>query len=131
MKKAIRGLAAGLLTAGLLGCWGGASVRAEPPFLKEFLAKYAKADGTADEQAYAELLNKTKCNICHMGKTKKERNAFGKAMSEFLKKGEKDKAVIAKAIDDAGAKKSVTDDDASPTFAELIAQFKLPGGDPQ
>jgi hypothetical protein len=77
--------------------------------------------------------------MCHVqGKEKKVRNAYGTQLSMILKKDnfkpdrlkaepEKCAAEIVAALDAVAAKKS--GDDSSPTFGELIAQHKLPGGD--
>lgn len=113
-----------------------------PPFFKEFQAKYVKAD-SADEKdkAFATLVTQTaKCNVCHMPAPaeKKLRNAYGKQLATILKKenfkadrlkaeAEKCTAEIMAALEAVAAMKS--GDDTSPTFGELIAQGKLPGGD--
>jgi len=115
------------------------SAHAIPPFSKEFVAKYVKAD-SADEKdkTFAELINKTKCNVCHQGSDKKVRNEYGKHLSTLLKKdnfkadrlqaeADKCKAEIVAALDAVAAMKS--GDDKSPTYGELIAAGKLPGGD--
>ncbi|MBI3839870.1 MAG: hypothetical protein HY288_18255 [Planctomycetia bacterium] len=117
------------------------SAQAIPPFSKEWVAKYTKPD-SADEKdkAFAELITKTvKCQVCHVGTTdKKMRNAYGKQLSMLIKKDnfkaerlqaepDKCKAEIIAALDAVAAMKS--GDDKSPTFGELIAQHKLPGGD--
>jgi hypothetical protein len=117
-----------------------ASVRALPPFFKEFQAKYVKPD-SADEKdkAFAALVvQKAKCNVCHVGTNKKMRNAYGMQLAMILKKdnfkpdrlkneADKVKEEINAALDAVAAKKSA--DDSSPTFGELIAQGKLPGGE--
>jgi hypothetical protein len=114
-----------------------------PPFSKEFEAKYVKPD-SADEKdkafAAAATNAKTgKCNVCHVaGQEKKVRNAYGKQLAMLLKKdnfkaerlkeeADKCKAEIIAALDTVAAMKS--GDDKSPSFGELIAQGKLPGGD--
>ena len=113
-----------------------------PPFSKEFEAKYVKPD-SADEKekafaAAATNMKTGKCNVCHAPGDKKVRNAYGKQLSMLLKKdnfkaerlkddGDKAKAEIIAALDAVAALKS--GDDKSPTFGELIAQGKLPGGD--
>lgn len=135
-------------TLGILGCalailFSGHVSRtwAIPPFLKEFEAKYVKPD-SADEKdkAFATLVKTTaKCNVCHVpGPDKKQRNAYGQKLAALLKKdnfkadrlkAEPDatKAEMIAAFDAVAAMKS--GDDASPTFGELIAQGKSPGGD--
>ncbi len=117
---------------------------AMPPFWKEFEAKYAKPDSADEkEKAFAALVTNAKtgkCNVCHVDKQeKKVRNAFGKQLNTILKKDnfkaerlkdepDKCKAEIIAALEAVAAMKS--GDDKSPTFGELIAQGKLPGGDP-
>ncbi len=116
------------------------SARALPPFSKEFQAKYLKPDSADEkEKAFATLVTgQVKCNVCHLGTDKKMRNAYGKQLSMLLKKenfkaprlkdeADKCKAEIDAAMDAVAAMKS--GDDKSPTFGELIAQGKLPGGD--
>ena len=116
------------------------SAQAVPPFMKEFTAKYVKADATDDkDKAFGEIVTKTaKCNVCHVGTDKKMRNAYGKQLAMLLKKDnfkadrlaaepDKVKAEIDAALDAVAAMKSGDGD--APTFGELIAQGKLPGGD--
>jgi hypothetical protein len=116
------------------------SALALPPFNKEFQAKYVKADSADDkEKAFAELVTKTaKCNVCHVGMDRKQRNAYGKQLSTLLKKDnfkaerlqaepDKVKAEINAALEAVAAMKSGDGD--APTFGELIVQGKLPGGD--
>jgi Leucine Rich Repeat (LRR) protein len=117
------------------------TAQALPPFFKEFQAKYVKAD-SADEKdkAFANTVTQTaKCNVCHVaGQDKKARNAYGKQLAMLLKKdnfkaerlkaeAEKCTAEIVAALDAVAAMKSAEGE--SPTFGELIAQGKLPGGD--
>ena len=118
------------------------AARAIPPFMKEFQAKYAKPDSADEkEKAFAALIiETTKCNVCHVqGEPKKARNAYGTALSKLLKKGdfgaerlkaepEKVTAEIVAALDTVSAEKSAGD--GSPTFGELLAQFKLPADAP-
>jgi hypothetical protein len=120
------------------------SAQALPPFWKEFEAKYVKPDSADEkEKAFAPVAANAKtgkCFVCHaIGQEKKVRNAYGKQLSMLLKKdnfkaerlqaeADKCKAEIIAALDAVAAMKS--GDDKSPTFGELIAQGKLPGGDP-
>lgn len=88
---------------------------ARPQNLKGFTLKYPalKAEAT-----------KAKCGICHPGKDKKERNAYGMAVQKGLtKKNEKDAEKIAKALGDAEKAKSGTE---GKTFGDLIEDGKLP-----
>jgi hypothetical protein len=101
-------------------------------FKKEFVAKYVKKDPTTDEEkAFAAAVTKANCNVCHVGKTKKVRNEYGKALDELLdKKADmKDTKKIQDALDKVGAMKSDPKNDASPTFGELFSQGKLPNSE--
>jgi hypothetical protein len=120
---------------------GASTAQALPPFFKEFQGKYVKADSDDEkDKAFTVLVTQTtKCNVCHVaGKDKKARNAYGMQLSMLLKKenfkaerlkdeAEKCTAEIVAALDAVAAMKS--GDDKSPTFGELIASGKLPGGD--
>lgn len=100
------------------------------PFMREFAAKYVDKESADPEmQAFAKAVKTAKCNLCHKGKKKKDRNAYGEALSELLdkKKDKKDKAKIQEALEKVAQRKSSPDDDQAPTFGELIAQNKLPG----
>lgn len=108
------------------------SAHAIAPFKKEFDDKYVKASpATPEEEAFAAAAKKAKCNVCHVGTKKTERNAYGLALDEFLdKKADvKNKEKIQEALDKVAAMHSVKDDPNSPTFGDLIKQGKLPGGD--
>jgi hypothetical protein len=93
------------------------------PFADEFKALYVK-DGTP---LAAEVEN-AKCNVCHVGKSKKDRNAYGEALAALLdKKEDKDnKDKIRQALEAVAAKPSGAA--GSPTFGDLIKEGKLPGG---
>ncbi len=96
-------------------------------FFDEFKALYVKPDsGDANEKALAAEVETAKCNVCHAGSNKKERNAYGNALAELLDKKEdkKDTAKIRGALEKVAAMPS---GDGKPTFGELIKQGKLPG----
>jgi hypothetical protein len=113
-----------------------------PPFFKEFQAKYVKADSADEnEKQFATLIvETTKCNVCHVqGEQKKVRNAYGTELSKHLKKAdfsterlkaepEKCTAEIMAAFDAVAAIKSAGEE--SPTYGELLGQFKLPAEAP-
>jgi len=82
------------------------------------------------EKALAAAVETAKCNLCHKGKEKKDRNAYGEALAELLDKKEDAKNVdkIRKALETVAAKASP---DGGPTFGELIKAGKLPGGAPE
>ena len=93
-------------------------------FFDEFKAKYVKEDGDAGDKAFAAEVEKAKCNVCHFGKEKKNRNDYGKALDKLLDKktDAKDKEKIQKALETVEKEKSA----AGPTFGELIKEHKLP-----
>lgn len=93
-----------------------ASARAT--YLKEFKEKYAATD-----EGYAAKIDGTKCYICHIGsKDKKKRNDYGMALSKVVKKNEKDKEKINKALGQIEGEKSPK----GKTFGELIKEHELP-----
>ena len=116
----------------------GASAGAMPPFFKEFKAKYIEENPNAEQAA---TLKKTKCFICHMkGQKKKVRNRYGSALDKLLDKEnfkkdrlkaepEKVKQEIVDALNAVAATRSEAGNEQSPTFGELLAQGKLPGGE--
>ena len=100
-------------------------------FGDEFKAVYVKADSNDPaEKALAAAVEGAKCNVCHKGKEKKDRNAYGEALAALLDKKEdaKNAEKIRKALETVAAQPSVA---GGPTFGDLIKQGKLPGGDPQ
>ena len=66
-------------------------------FQDEFKSLYVK-----EGSPLAAEVERVKCNVCHVGKEKKERNAYGKALDERLdKKADKaDKEKIRKALEE-------------------------------
>ncbi len=100
--------------------------QARPPYKKQFDAKYVKKDSSdPTEKKFAEAAEAAKCLICHVGEKKKDRNDYGKALSQLLKKGdEKDIPKIDGALDTVASEKSPS----GPTYGELIKEGKLPGG---
>ncbi|REK19610.1 MAG: hypothetical protein DWQ37_00670 [Planctomycetota bacterium] len=130
MKKvcllALVGLAAGILLARI------ESAHAVPPFKKEFETKYVKKSPSSPaEEALVVAVKKAKCNVCHKGKKKKDRNAYGDALAELLDKkaDAKNTAKIQEALEKVSAMQSNPDDPNSPTFGDLLKEGKLPGGD--
>lgn len=64
-------------------------------FFDQFKEMYANAEGSDAEKALAEAVATAKCNVCHYGKSKKNKNAYGAALSELLDKKE-DKSDVEK-----------------------------------
>jgi len=97
-------------------------------FFDEFKAVYVKPDSAdANEKALAAEVETAKCNVCHAGSSKKERNAYGNALADLLDKKEdkKNAEKIRKALETVAAMPSA---DGGPTFGDLLKQGKLPGG---
>lgn len=122
MKKAVFVLLCGAVAFGFIPN----SAMAIKPFFDEFKEKYVKPDGDAGDKEFAAEVEKVKCNVCHKGKEKKTRNAYGEALDKLLDKktDAKDKKKIQEALDKVAGEKSPE----GPTFGELIKEHKLPGG---
>jgi len=99
-------------------------------FGEEFKAVYVKPD-SADpaEKALAAAVETAKCNVCHEGSSKKDRNAYGQALDKLLDKKEDAKNVekIRKALEEVAALPSDPAKADSPTFGALLKEGKLPG----
>jgi hypothetical protein len=119
MRRAILIVLFGGLVCGVVA----KQASARQPYFDGFKEKYA-ADADSD---YGKLVAETKCFICHVGKSKKNRNAYGMALSKVIMKMEKDKAKISAAIGKIEGEKSPD----GATFGELIKENKLPGGPPK
>ena len=89
-------------------------------FADEFKALYVK-DGTP----LAAAVETAKCNVCHVGKSKKDRNAYGEALAERLDKetDKKDVEKIRKALEEVAGLPSKVE---GKTFGDLIKDGKLP-----
>ena len=94
-------------------------------FFDEFKAVYVKPDTPR-----AAEVETAKCNVCHVGKSKKDRNAYGNALAELLDKKEDAKNVdkIRESLEKVAAMPSDPAKADGPTFGALIEQGKLPGG---
>jgi hypothetical protein len=121
MRRNVTGVT-GMVVAIGVAAWAGQAF-AIKQFADEFKAVYVE-EGTP----LAAEVEKAKCNVCHMGKSKKDRNAYGQALAELLdKKEDKDnKDKIRQALETVAAKPSAGA--GSPTFGDLIKEGKLPGG---
>ncbi|MFV1965486.1 MAG: hypothetical protein ACC628_08700 [Pirellulaceae bacterium] len=105
------------------------SSSAMPPFSKQFLETYKEAK-------IIEAAKKAKCNVCHFGKSKKNRNDFGKSLSKFITKADYkelkgDKEALKKKIEDAFKSSLKEKSDGGKTFGELIDTGTLPGTAPE
>ena len=121
-------VAVGLLVAIVAGS-SSKSAYSRPAYDKEFKALYVKPEGTPAEKALATEVGTAKCNVCHVGKEKKERNAYGKTIGEILgEKNIKDVEKIKASLEKAAGMPSDPADAASVKFGDLIKEGKLPGG---
>ncbi len=131
MQKAIGVLVvAAIAFAGLLSIQVG-TVQAVPPFKKEFDKLYIKKDSTDPaEKSLATAVDKVKCNVCHKGKDKKMRNAYGEELAKLLDKkaDAKNPQKIIEALEKVAEMPSNADDKSSLKFGELLKEGKLPGG---
>lgn len=108
---------------------------AVPAFRKVWVAKYVDADLNPE---FAAAVKKASCNVCHAGKKKTERNAYGAELSKLLDKAdysskrmkgdesEKATAEIVAALDKIEAAKTP----AGTTFKELFEAGELPADEP-
>ena len=126
MKKVCMTFVLGCVVAAL--CASQAS--ALPPFNKEWTARYVDGNGNA---AFVEAVGTAKCNVCHVGKSKKDKNDYGKAVGKYLtKKGYeevKSDAAAAKKYVIEGLEKAEAEKSANgKSFGEMIKAGELPGG---
>ena len=129
MKKAY--LLIVLLTAWVgAALWSTGNVHAYLEFKKEFDKKYVKKTSDApQEKSLAEAVASAKCNVCHVGTSKKKRNAYGQALNKLIdKKDKKNAAKIRHALDDV-EKQPSSGQPNGPTFGDLLKQGRLPGGE--
>ena len=134
MRKALLYTLSGVLVAVALLWVVTPSAKAIKPFSDQFKAKYVKEKPANDkEKALAEAVAKVKCLVCHVGKSKKNRNAYGRQLAELLdKKTDKENVKkIQAALDKVAKTKIDAKKKDSPTFGDRIAQGKLPGGEPK
>lgn len=126
MKRACSWVICGSLVVSLsLASFGTALAR--PPYKKEFDAMYVKPEGTDSEKALAAAVATAKCDVCHKGEKKKDRNAYGEALAKLLKKDDaKNVEKIQKSLKEVEAEHSDAKDPKSPTFGDLIKAGKLP-----
>lgn len=108
-----------------------------PPINVQFHEKYSALKGEVEAKLGTE--STAKCNVCHVGKSKKDKNEYGKAVGKYVTK-----AAITKIKEDAGddldkaqaeTKKYIlegldkTEAEKSPsgkTYGEILKSGKLP-----
>ena len=128
MKKSWMRMALPLMAAAMI--LAGNTAWAIKPFEAEFKKMYYKPDGDAAQKKLAAEIDKitmdgNSCGICHPGKSKKERNEYGKALNKLVTKADKDDAKkIADALKSTESEKNA----AGKSFGDLIKAGTLPGG---
>lgn len=100
-----------------------------PPFNKEWTAKYVEGNSNS---AFVEAVGTAKCNVCHMGTSKKQHNEYGKAVQKYLTKAKyneiKDDSDAAKKYILEGFQKAEGEKNGGgQTWGELLKAGKLPG----
>jgi hypothetical protein len=120
MRKSATWLVCGLALAGLVLASAARTAEARPDYLnKGFIPTYEKVKAEAE---------KVKCNVCHYGDSKKNRNDYGKAVGEALGAANiKDVDKVKEALKKAEKGKSSVE---GKTFGDLINDGKLPGKNP-
>lgn len=126
MKK-VAALFAIALLAVVVVCWSG-KADARPQYKKVF-------EGHYKDSKIADAVKKEGCNVCHVGKDRKNRNDFGKALEKNLSKDKFDelksdegklKEHVEKALAEAEKEKNKDGE----TFGDRIKAGKLPGTNP-
>jgi len=120
MRKSGTWMVCGLAIMGLVLASAARDVQARPKYFAEFKTAYPKLVEAADKE---------KCNVCHFGDKKTNRNDYGKAVSKSL--GEDAKNVMDVEKIKEGLKKAEKEKNADgKTFGDLINDGKLPGKNP-
>jgi len=114
------------------------SAKATKNFQKDFVVRYVQPSDddlqeTAQKKAMlGQAVEEAKCNICHNGRDKKRRNAYGDQLAKLLdKKADAENTEkVFMALEEVGKANSNPRDKKSPTFADLIGQGRLPVSPP-
>jgi hypothetical protein len=108
---------------------GSKSAFALPDVSKRFLEVYK------DNADVIAASKEAKCNVCHFGKSKKNRNDYGKALSKYINKDEvkkkKAEGGVEEYIDDGLKKAEADKSTGGGTFGDLLKAGKLPGTAPE
>lgn len=129
MRKHLLSVWAGLFVLVVLAGPAAKPAKAIKQFRDAFIAKYVKADSAdAKDKAFAAAVDKAKCNLCHKGSSKEDRNAYGAALAKLLdrKTDKNDKEKIAAALDKVAEMRCDPNDPNAPTFGQLLSDGKLP-----
>jgi hypothetical protein len=102
-----------------------------PAFNKTFQEKYL---GSSADPALKAKVDQAKCNVCHFGAAKKDRNDYGVALSNYLKKDnfkaarlKADPTGVTKEIMDALDKVAAEKNPTGELYGDRIKAGNLPG----
>ncbi len=122
-----------ILLVGTLVLGSGESALAFKEFYLQWVEMYVDKDDASEENvAYNKIVggSKTRCFVCHQGKKKKNRNAYGLHLSELLSKEDrKDTAKIIESLKQVGEIASDPNDEKAETYNQRISKHLLPGGE--
>jgi hypothetical protein len=117
----------------LVGLFVSATARPAAAVLQFYNVWKAEYLTNHPDKEFATLVGKpaNRCFVCHVGKKRTHRNAYGAQMEEALdwKKDTKDKEKILAAIKAAGEQHVDPADESSETFAQRIEASKFPAGE--
>jgi len=99
-------------------------------FNDEFKKLYKVDKESVEKSDFEKAVLEAKCFVCHQGKKKKNRNAYGMELSKLLhkKKDAKNPEKIIEALEKVAKLHTDAKDEKSPTYGDLIKAGKLPGG---
>ena len=105
--------------------------QAIPAFAKAFTERYVNTSKDAD---FVAAVKEKKCNLCHFGTSKKNKNDFGKAFAKHFKKTNysstrvrEEAAAVKKEFDDGLKKVLAEKNPDGKTYQSLFEAGKLPG----
>jgi hypothetical protein len=112
----------GLLMAGLLVTATPRQAEARPPYMGWWTETYP------DVAKKNDVKTSVKCNVCHFGTKKKDRNDYGKAIAKALpkknlKKTDENKEIFQTTLKTVAGQKSATE---GKTFGDLLDTGELP-----
>lgn len=112
----------------VIACSLTGSAFATPVFKKAFDENYGK------NEAIKKASEEAKCNVCHFGNSKKNKNDYGKALGELLKKDKykedrvkAEPEAVKKEIEEAFKKVEAAKSKGGDTFGDRLKAGKLPG----
>ncbi len=129
MRQPVRFLVIAVLVSTGLGTLVGSSAWAISAFHTGFVNQYVKKESTEPvDQAFAELVTKARCYICHVNEERTERNTYGQALDKLLdqKTDARNRKKIQEALLAVEKERSDPKDPKSPTFGERLQARKLP-----